>query len=122
LLIPLTIVSNCNIVSLKVGTSGDTGSAAIDSVRGMSLVDIIVLYPKGQITEVQELQMRSGTEENVHLFEVEGTCDELDEPIGQCFPDPTLTCMNSINWARVMIQVCSDPWKDSRQLKDSKTQ
>lgn len=90
---------------LKVGTTGDTGSAAIEAVTGLKNVDIIVLYPKGMVSPVQELQMRSATGSNVHLILGEGTSDDLDVPIEKSFPAPNLTSINSLNWARVMIQV-----------------
>lgn len=50
------------------GTSGDTGSAAIESVQGVKNVDIIVLLPKGHCTKIQELQMTTVLRENVHVF------------------------------------------------------
>lgn len=49
--------------------------------------------------------MRSILDSNVHLYEVEGTSDELDVPIKECFPHPKLTSVNAINWARIMIQI-----------------
>lgn len=50
------------------GTSGDTGSAAIESVRGAKNVSIIVLLPQGHCTKIQELQMTTVLEENVRVF------------------------------------------------------
>ena len=50
------------------GTAGDTGSASIRAVRGMKWVDIIVLLPKGRCNEIQELQMTTVLDENVHNF------------------------------------------------------
>lgn len=50
------------------GTSGDTGSAAIESVQGAKNVDIIVLLPKGHCTKIQELQMTTVLKENVRVF------------------------------------------------------
>ncbi|ODM99419.1 Threonine synthase-like 2 [Orchesella cincta] len=91
--------------TILVGTSGDTGSAAIEAVKGLKGLDIIVLYPKGKISEVQELQMISVTEDNVHVFATEGTSDDLDVPIKKSFPAPGLMSINSINWARIMIQI-----------------
>lgn len=88
-----------------MGTSGDTGSAAIEAVKGLNGIDIIVLFPKGKISEVQELQMVTVMEENVTVFEVEGTSDDLDVPIKESFPQPGLTSINSVNCARIMIQV-----------------
>lgn len=44
-------------------------------------MDIYVLFPKGRITEIQELQMTTVPEENVHAIAVEGTSDDADVPI-----------------------------------------
>ncbi|XP_008006673.3 threonine synthase-like 2 isoform X6 [Chlorocebus sabaeus] len=93
------------------GTSGDTGSAAIESVQGAKNVDIIVLLPKGHCTKIQELQMTTVLKENVHVFGVEGNSDELDEPIKTVFADVAfvkkhnLMSLNSINWSRVLVQM-----------------
>lgn len=98
-------------VTVIVGTSGDTGSAAIESVQGAKNVDIIVLLPKGHCSRIQELQMTTVLKENVHVFGVEGTSDELDEPIKAMFADAAfarqhnLLSLNSINWARVLVQM-----------------
>ena len=60
---------------LYLGTSGDTGSSAIWSVRGLKWLDIVVLLPKGRCTRIQELQMTTVLDENVHNFA--GLEDEL---------------------------------------------
>ncbi len=70
-----------------VGTSGDTGSAAIHAFKGLEAVDIIVLLPKGRCTEIQERQMTTVIAENVHVFAVEGSSDDLDAPIQSIFTD-----------------------------------
>ncbi|XP_042638661.1 threonine synthase-like 2 [Orycteropus afer afer] len=98
-------------VTVVVGTSGDTGSAAIESVQGAKNVDIIVLLPKGHCSKIQELQMTTVLKENVHVFGVEGNSDELDEPIKAVFADVgfvkehNLMSLNSINWSRVLVQM-----------------
>ncbi|XP_059113917.1 threonine synthase-like 2 isoform X1 [Peromyscus eremicus] len=98
-------------VTIVVGTSGDTGSAAIESVQGSKNMDIIVLLPKGHCTKIQELQMTTVLKENVHVFGVEGNSDELDEPIKAVFADVpfvqrhNLMSLNSINWSRVLVQM-----------------
>uniref|UniRef100_A0A8C0KRE0 Threonine synthase like 2 n=1 Tax=Canis lupus dingo TaxID=286419 RepID=A0A8C0KRE0_CANLU len=98
-------------ITVVVGTSGDTGSAAIESVQGTKNIDIIVLLPKGHCTKIQELQMTTVLRENVHVFGVEGNSDELDEPIKAVFADVAfvkkhnLMSLNSINWARVLVQM-----------------
>ncbi|XP_016057346.1 PREDICTED: threonine synthase-like 2 [Miniopterus natalensis] len=98
-------------ITVVVGTSGDTGSAAIESVRGARNVAIIVLLPQGHCTRVQELQMTTVLQENVRVFGVEGNSDELDEPIKAVFTDVAfvkkhnLMSLNSINWSRVLVQM-----------------
>ncbi|XP_037663028.1 threonine synthase-like 2 isoform X2 [Choloepus didactylus] len=98
-------------VTVVVGTSGDTGSAAIESVQGAKNVDIIVLLPKGHCSKIQELQMTTVLNDNVHVFGVEGNSDELDEPIKAVFADVafvqkhSLMSLNSINWSRVLVQI-----------------
>ncbi|XP_056409979.1 threonine synthase-like 2 [Hyla sarda] len=98
-------------VNILVATSGDTGSSAIESVRGVPNIDIIVLLPHGRCTEIQERQMTTVIEDNVHVFAVDGTSDELDEPIKKLFRDTAfvkkhnLISTNSVNWARVMVQI-----------------
>jgi len=97
-------------VTILVGTSGDTGSASIEAVRGSSMADIVVLLPRGRCTEIQERQMTSVLDDNVHVYRVDGTSDDLDVPIKRCFDDPAfsayhnLISLNSINWARVLVQ------------------
>ena len=54
--------------TVVVGTSGDTGSAAIHAVRPLSAVDIVVLLPRGRVTRIQELQMTTVVENNVHVY------------------------------------------------------
>ncbi|XP_063781154.1 threonine synthase-like 2 isoform X1 [Pseudophryne corroboree] len=98
-------------VNILVATSGDTGSSAIESVRGIPNIDIIVLLPRGRCTEIQERQMTTVIEDNVHVFSVDGTSDELDVPIKKFFEDTdfvrqhSIMSTNSVNWARVMVQI-----------------
>nr|XP_033808120.1 threonine synthase-like 2 isoform X3 [Geotrypetes seraphini]XP_033808128.1 threonine synthase-like 2 isoform X3 [Geotrypetes seraphini]XP_033808138.1 threonine synthase-like 2 isoform X3 [Geotrypetes seraphini] len=98
-------------VTILVGTSGDTGSSAIESVRGVRNIDIVVLLPHGRCTQIQELQMTTVIEENVHVFAAEGTSDDLDVVIKKLFADKefvgrhNLMSLNSVNWARIMIQI-----------------
>lgn len=97
--------------TIVVGTSGDTGSAAIYGVKRSENIDIIVLYPAGRISEVQELQMTTHPDRNVHVFACEGTSDDLDVPIKAVLNDADfasrhkLCSINSVNWARVCIQI-----------------
>lgn len=98
-------------IIVLVGTSGDTGSSAIHSMHKLQCVDVIVLYPQNGCTHLQELQMITVLDDNVHCFAVEGSADDLDVPIKNCFMDElfveqyNLCCVNSINWARIMGQI-----------------
>ena len=77
-------------ITLLVGTSGDTGSSAIEAVRGLPNVDIVFLFPCcGRISAVQERQMTSVSElePNVWCVGVEGTSDDLDVPMEEVFGD-----------------------------------
>ena len=58
-------------------TSGDTGSAAIDGVRGQQNIDIFIMYPKGRVSPLQEMQMTTVDDDNVHCIEVEGSPPRL---------------------------------------------
>ena len=53
-----------------------SGSASIEAVRGSSNADIVVLLPRGRCTEIQERQMTSVIEDNVHVYRVDGTSGE----------------------------------------------
>ena len=96
--------------TVLVGTSGDTGSASIHSVLGSQNINIIVLYPRGRITHVQELQMTTVSAPNVKVYSVDGTSDDLDIPIKKLFADVgfvkkyNLVSLNSVNVARVLFQ------------------
>lgn len=92
-------------------TSGDTGSAAIAGVRGQQNVDIFIMFPKGRVSPLQELQMTSVPDDNVHCLSVAGSFDDCQSMMKQTFGDLafkqryTLGAVNSVNWARVLAQV-----------------
>ena len=92
-------------------TSGDTGAAAIEAFRGLDMIDIFILHPKGRVTEVQRRQMTSAREPNVHNIAVEGTFDNCQGLVKALFNDAglrdalSLTGVNSINFARILAQI-----------------
>lgn len=98
-------------VMIVGATSGDTGSAAIDGVKGCSNVDIVILYPEGRVSDVQRKQMTTVDAPNVHTVAVEGTFDDCQDLVKAMFNDApfreemNLSAVNSINWARVMAQI-----------------
>jgi threonine synthase len=57
-------------------TSGDTGSAAIYGLRGKKDVSVFILHPKGKVSPIQEAQMTTVLDKNVHNLAVEGTFDD----------------------------------------------
>lgn len=92
-------------------TSGDTGSAAIEAVRGSEYIDIFMMHPEGRVSEVQRRQMTSIADANVHNLAVKGDFDDCQGMVKAMFNDLSfrdemgLSAVNSINWARVAAQV-----------------
>lgn len=92
-------------------TSGDTGSAAIEAVRGSSRVRLFMLHPKGRVSEVQRRQMTTVSDNNIHNIAVDGNFDDCQRLVKMMFNDAAfraevgLSAVNSINWARVAAQV-----------------
>lgn len=92
-------------------TSGDTGGAAIDAFKGLSRVDMIILYPQGRVSEVQRRQMTTIDAANVHAVAVEGTFDDCQALVKAMFNHHDfrdrlrLSGVNSINWARIVAQI-----------------
>jgi threonine synthase len=92
-------------------TSGDTGSAAIHGVKGRKRMAIFILHPKGRVSPVQERQMTSVTEDNVHNLALNGNFDDCQRIAKEIFCDLDfknryrLGSINSINWARLLPQI-----------------
>jgi threonine synthase len=91
-------------------TSGDTGSAAIYGVRGKPRINIFILHPKGRVSPVQERQMTTVLDANVHNIAVRGTFDDCQHLVKTLFRDldfkqrHSLGAVNSINWLRILAQ------------------
>ncbi len=98
-------------LNLLVATSGDTGSAAIQGVRGRRGLRIFVMHPRGCVSPMQERQMTTVLDDNVFNLAVAGTFDDCQGILKSLFNDLAfkdryaLGSVNSINWARVMAQV-----------------
>lgn len=105
------LARNGRRITIVGATSGDTGSAAIEAFRGLSNVDVCILYPHGRVSEVQRRQMSTPVEANVHALAVDGTFDDCQRHLKDMFADIPfrdevgLAAVNSINWARVMAQI-----------------
>ncbi len=98
-------------ITIVGATSGDTGSAAIEAFRGLSNVDVFILFPHGRVSEVQRRQMTTPSEANVHALAMDGDFDDCQARVKDMFNDfdfrdgVRLAGVNSINWARVLAQV-----------------
>ena len=92
-------------------TSGDTGGAAIEAFAGRERTDIFILFPKGRVSPVQQRQMTSSGQANVHALAIEGNFDDCQGLLKDMFNHAAfrdsvkLSGVNSINWARIMAQV-----------------
>lgn len=97
-------------ITIVGATSGDTGSAAISACAGRDAVDIIILHPKGRVSEVQRRQMTTVDASNVHNIAIDGTFDDCQALVKAMFNDQPfrdemhLSAVNSINWVRILAQ------------------
>jgi threonine synthase len=96
-------------VLVLVATSGDTGSAVANGFYEVDGVEVIILYPSGKVSGVQEKQLTT-LGKNIHSLEVDGTFDDCQKMVKQAFADHDLTSKlfltsaNSINVARWLPQ------------------
>ncbi len=96
-------------ITVIVATSGDTGGAVGNGFLGVDGVDVVILYPKGKVSEIQELQLTT-LGNNVSAIEVDGYFDKCQEMVKKTFVDKDLnekllTSANSINIARWIPQM-----------------
>jgi threonine synthase len=96
-------------ITVLVATSGDTGSAVANGFLGVEGVEVVILYPSGKVSKVQELQLTT-LGQNIRALEVQGTFDDCQRMVKQAFADAELnkklflTSANSINVARWLPQ------------------
>lgn len=106
-------------------TSGDTGSAAIYGLRGKKDVSIFIMFPDGKVSPVQEAQMTTVLDPNVHNLSIKGTFDDCQDTVKALFADPEtnqahhLAAVNSINWARILAQITYYFYAYFHLLKDN---
>ncbi len=96
-------------VTVLVATSGDTGGAVANGFYDVPNVEVIILYPSGKVSTVQEKQLTT-LGKNIHALEVDGSFDDCQQMVKDVFADASsfenlfLTSANSINVARWLPQ------------------
>jgi threonine synthase len=100
---------NEKTLDVLVATSGDTGGAVALGFLGVPHTRVTILYPKGKVSDIQELQLCTNGQ-NIHAIEVDGTFDDCQALVKQAFADEQLnsklrlTSANSINISRLIPQ------------------
>lgn len=101
---------NTKNITVLVATSGDTGGAVANGFLGVEGVEVVILYPKGKVSEIQERQLTT-LGKNITALRVDGSFDECQEMVKKAFLDKDilenrqLTSANSINIARWLPQM-----------------
>lgn len=102
--------NNQKKVTVLVATSGDTGGAVAHGFLGVKGVDVVILYPSGKVSDIQEKQLTT-LGKNISALEVSGVFDDCQDMVKQAFLDEELTSVmqltsaNSINVARWLPQM-----------------
>ena len=97
-------------INIIVATSGDTGAAAIDALKGKDNLNVFVLHPNNKISPVQRRLMTIHEEGNVFNIAIEGNFDDCQNLVKAMFNDEkfsktiNMSGVNSINWARIIAQ------------------
>ena len=106
--------NSCNHITILVATSGDTGSAVADGFAGQDNLEVVLLYPKGKVSAVQERQLTC-LRPGVRTYAVEGDFDACQRLVKAAFTDPELrelglSSANSINLGRLLPQASYYFW------------
>ena len=97
-------------INIVVATSGDTGAAAIDAIKGKNNLNIFVLHPNNRISSIQRKLMTTVDNKNVFNIAIEGNFDDCQNIVKSMFSDLkfsksiNMSGVNSINWARIIAQ------------------
>ena len=101
---------NNQSINVIVATSGDTGAAAIDAIKGKKNMNIFVLHPHNKVSVVQRKLMSTVKDKNVFNIAIEGNFDDCQNLVKSMFSDKkfsntiNMSGVNSINWARIIAQ------------------
>lgn len=103
------VQGNSKTLTVLVATSGDTGGAVANGFYNVDGVEVVILYPSGKVSDVQELQLTT-LGGNITALEIKGNFDDCQRLVKQAFADADLaekrllTSANSINVARWLPQ------------------
>ena len=108
------VLESENKTAIVLGaTSGDTGSAAIDACKSYDRIKSFIMLPNGNMSEVQRRQMSTIKAANVFTLRINGTFDDCQDLVKLAFKkrnflktDQYLLAVNSINWTRIVGQIC----------------
>ncbi|MGO2474458.1 MAG: threonine synthase [Vibrio litoralis] len=98
-------------ITILTATSGDTGAAVAHAFYGMENINVVILYPKGKISPLQE-KLFCTLGGNIHTVAIDGDFDACQSLVKQAFDDQALreeiglNSANSINISRLMAQIC----------------
>ncbi|WP_455477311.1 threonine synthase [Bartonella sp. B41] len=105
------LTENNRCATVIGATSGDTGGAAIQAFAGRKHLDVFILFPKGRVSSIQQRQMTTNHNPNIHAIAIEGNFDDCQTLVKAMFNDhnfhqkKALLGVNSMNWARIMAQI-----------------
>ena len=97
-------------INVVVATSGDTGSAAIDAIKGKDKMNIFVLHPNNKVSSVQRKLMTTVEDKNVFNIAIDGNFDDCQNLVKSMLADNKfsnsidMSGVNSINWIRIVAQ------------------
>ncbi|CAK3068628.1 threonine synthase [Vibrio crassostreae] len=107
----LAAVSDGGQITILTATSGDTGAAVAHAFYGMEDINVVILYPKGKISPLQE-KLFCTLGKNIHTVAIDGDFDACQALVKESFDDAELrkeiglNSANSINISRLMAQIC----------------
>lgn len=107
----LANISEGQPITILTATSGDTGAAVAHAFHGINNIQVVILYPKGKISPLQE-KLFTTLGGNIHTVAIEGDFDGCQQLVKSAFDDPEvrdglhLNSANSINISRLLAQVC----------------
>jgi len=102
---------NKSKINIVVATSGDTGAAAINAIKGRKNMKIFVLHPDNKISEVQRKFMTTVDSKNIFNIALDGNFDDCQKFVKSMFADKkfstsiNISGVNSINWSRIVVQI-----------------